>query len=92
VIAHYLVIEDLLLLKLLENLFDLLSDLNVTNALLLLVVRSIVSQLQENVLIVDSLLLNLSMQRVNLLTHLRRLVIRKIDCTEDVRSLHIVID
>ena len=80
-VSHYLVVEDLLLLQLLEHSLDLLGHLQVPHSLLLLIGRAVVSHLEQDALVVDSLLLDLSMEGVYLGTQLLGLVVREVDCS-----------
>jgi hydroxylamine reductase (hybrid-cluster protein) len=78
-VSHYLVVEDLLLLQLLQHSLDLLSHLQVPHSLLLLIGRAVVSHLEQDTLVVDSLLLDLGVEGVYLGTELLGLVVREVD-------------
>ena len=91
VVPHHLVVEHLLLLQLLQHSLDLLRHLKVTNALLLLVRRTLVSQTQQHTLVVHSLVLDLRVQSLHFLPQLLRLVVWQIYCSQYVWSLHIVV-
>lgn len=80
-VSHYLVVEDLLLLQLLKHSLDLLCHLKVPHSLLLLIVRAVVSHLDQDTLIVDSLLLDLGVEGVYLGSKLLGLVVREVDCS-----------
>lgn len=80
-VSHYLVVEDLLLLQLLKHSLDLLCHLKVPHSLLLLIVRAVVSHLDQDTLIVDSLLLDLGVEGFYLGSKLLGLVVREVDCS-----------